>query len=40
LRIEEDEPPRSHDLDTTQPIEVAPPHDTLAGTGMDQEPLR
>jgi hypothetical protein len=27
-------------MDATQPIDVARPHDTLAGTGMDQEPLR
>ena len=40
LRIEEQELARPHDPDATQPIEVAPPHDTRAGTGMEQEPLR
>jgi stress response protein YsnF len=40
LRIEEQELPATDDLDATQPIEVARPHDTLAGTGKDQEPLR
>ena len=27
------------DLDTTQPISPPAHHDTLAGTGMDQDPL-
>jgi stress response protein YsnF len=40
LRVEAHESPRPHDMDATQPIDVARPHDTLAGTGMDQEPLR
>ena len=29
----------SHDPDATQPLERPPHHDTLAGSGMDQEPL-
>jgi stress response protein YsnF len=28
-----------HDLDATQPIDTPRPHDTLAGTGMEQDPL-
>jgi uncharacterized protein (TIGR02271 family) len=33
LRVE------SHDADATQPLESPRHHDTLAGSGMDQEPL-
>jgi stress response protein YsnF len=40
LRVEEHDPRRPEDLDASQPIEVARPHDTLAGTGMEQEPRR
>jgi uncharacterized protein (TIGR02271 family) len=29
----------SHDTDTTQPLETPAHHDTLAGSGMDQDPL-
>ena len=29
----------SHDPDATQPLERPPHHDTLAGSGMEQEPL-
>ena len=29
----------SHDADATQPLERPPHHDTLAGSGMDQDPL-
>jgi len=28
-----------HDLDATQPLEPTHPHDTLAGSGMEQDPL-
>ena len=29
----------SHDPDATQPLETPAHHDTLAGSGMDQDPL-
>lgn len=38
LRVDERSTP--HDRDATAPIDVAEPHDTLAGSGMDQDPLR
>jgi hypothetical protein len=41
VRREEVTVRRRPDPDATQPLDTAPPihHDTLAGTGMDQEPL-
>ena len=33
LRVDE------HDADATQPLERPPHHDTLAGSGMEQDPL-
>ena len=29
----------AHDADATQPLAPSPHHDTLAGSGMEQEPL-